>query len=177
MKTLALAALLALPAPAFATEDYSAALQEFLQSSIAPWAQDPALVAAIAAQNGVTAAYDQAQIDTLDAQWQAEVGKTDSGLIAGVLSNPAADVLRAQVAASGGAITEAFITDAKGLNVAATDTTSDYWQGDEDKFAKVFPAPDGQFISEVELDESTQRTRRRSRSPSPTRPPAPRSAR
>jgi len=49
------------------------------------------------------------------------------------------------------------VTDNRGLNVAASDATSDYWQGDEDKFTKVFPVPDGVFISAVELDESTQR--------------------
>lgn len=33
---------------------------------------------------------------------------------------------------------EAFVTDAKGANVAAYPATSDYWQGDEDKFTKAF---------------------------------------
>ncbi len=128
-----------------------------MASDIASWAADPALVGAIAAQNAVTGGYDQAKIDALDQEWQASVGAGDNALVSSVLTGPAADFLRAKVAASGGKITEAFVTDAKGLNVAASDPTSDYWQGDEDKFLKVFPAPDGAFISEVEMDESTQR--------------------
>ena len=36
--------------------------------------------------------------------------------------------------------------------------TSDYWQGDEAKFQKVYPnGPDAMLISDVEQDESTQR--------------------
>lgn len=143
--------------PVLAADEFTPALEGYMAEHIVAWASDPALVAAIVAQNAVTGGYDQARIDALDQEWQANVGNTGDALVGGVLTNPAADFLRARVAESGGAITEAFITDAKGLNVAATDATSDYWQGDEDKFAKVYPAPDGHHISAVELDESTQR--------------------
>lgn len=148
--------LVAFAAPALA-DDFTPSLEAYLASDIAPWASDPALVAAIVAQNGVTGGYDQAKIDALDGEWKAAIGGSGSALIDGVLKNPAADFLHGKVEAAGGKITEAFVTDAKGLNVAATDPTSDYWQGDEDKFTKVFPAPDGHFIGDVELDESTQR--------------------
>jgi hypothetical protein len=47
--------------------------------------------------------------------------------------------------------------DARGLNVAASSVTSDYWQGDEEKFTATYPlGPDAVHISEVEFDESTQ---------------------
>jgi hypothetical protein len=43
------------------------------------------------------------------------------------------------------------------LNVAQATMTSDYWQGDEDKFTKSFGVgPDAIDISDVEQDESTQ---------------------
>ena len=59
---------------------------------------------------------------------------------------------------SGDAITEIFVTDARGLNVAASDLTSDYWQGDEEKHSETYAQGTGGFyISEVELDDSTQR--------------------
>ena len=48
--------------------------------------------------------------------------------------------------------------DAKGLNVGQSDVTSDYWQGDEDKWQRTYPVgPDALLIGEVEQDESTQR--------------------
>lgn len=156
MNTAVLGLVLAFATPAFADE-FTPAFEAYLASDIVVWASDPALLDAIRAQNAAMAGHDQAAIDALDAQWQAEVSAADSALIGGVLHNPAADFLRARVEASGGKITEAFITDAKGLNVAASEATSDYWQGDEDKFQKVFPNAGAHFISGIELDESTQR--------------------
>ena len=52
---------------------------------------------------------------------------------------------------------EAFLTDAQGANVAAYPATSDYWQGDEEKFTASFNGGQGKvFIGPIEMDESTQ---------------------
>ena len=64
------------------------------------------------------------KIDELDKSWRAEVGAGSSALVDGVLSGAAADFLREQVAGSGGMITEVFIMDRQGLNVAASAPTS-----------------------------------------------------
>jgi hypothetical protein len=135
----------------------NAAMQAFLDDHILGWAHDPVLLDAIAAQNTQTAGHDAARIDALDQQWRAEVGTGASALVDGVLMNAAADFLRGQMAASGGMITEVFIMDAVGLNVAASGPTSDYWQGDEAKFQDTFGVGAGAVhYSEVEFDESSQ---------------------
>jgi hypothetical protein len=153
----ALAAAMLAAAPAAASDDFLPAIEAYLDSDIRAWAGDPRLAEAIAAQNATTAAYSQAEIDSLDQTWRGQVGADDSALIAGVLDTPAADLLRERVAGSEGIITEIFLMDARGLNVAASSVTSDYWQGDEEKFTATFPAgPDAVHISEVEFDESTQ---------------------
>ena len=60
-------------------------------------------------------------------------------------------------AQSGGLFTEIFVMDARGLNVAQSTVTSDYWQGDEDKFTLSFGAgADAIHLGEIEQDESTQ---------------------
>lgn len=158
MKLLRLAALPALlMATAAFAQDYKAAMQTYLDTDIRAWAEDPALISAIEAANAAHADFDQAKIDSLDAAWKAEVGQAETPTIGPVLDNDASAFLRSQVEASGNKITEAFVTDNKGLNVAVTSPTSDMWQGDEDKFTKVFPnGPDGVFFSDVELDESSQ---------------------
>ena len=47
--------------------------------------------------------------------------------------------------------------DNQGANVAMTDKTSDYWQGDEAKFQKAFNGGAGAvFIDAVKFDESAQ---------------------
>lgn len=146
-----------LPLSAGAADEFTPALGAFFDSQVAGWAQDPVLVAAILAQNAQSASYDAARIAALDRQWEEELALDRGPLQDAVLRSSAAGFLRDRVAESKGALTEAFVTDAKGLNVAASDATSDYWQGDEDKFTQVFPAPEGRLISDVELDESTQR--------------------
>ena len=45
--------------------------------------------------------------------------------------------------------------DNQGALVAATDKTSDYWQGDEDKFSHPFTTG-SMLVSEVEFDTSAQ---------------------
>ena len=54
------------------------------------------------------------------------------------------------------AYNEAFLTDNQGANVAAFPPTSDYFQGDEEKWSESFNEGSGRvFIGPVELDEST----------------------
>lgn len=133
-----------------------AAMQAYVDSDIMTWAHEAVIVDAIAAQNAQTAGYDAARIESLDQTWRAEVG-TGSDLVDGVLMNAAADFLRSRIEASGGMITEVFIMDAHGLNVAASGATSDYWQGDEAKFQETFPKGAGAVhFGEVEFDESSQ---------------------
>lgn len=149
------AALMAMASSA-AADQYESAMREFLDSNVAQWAADPVLVAAIKKQNTETAAFDQARIDYLDAKWRSGRLAENEPLIEDVLSNEAADYLRSQVASSGGAITEAFVMDAQGLNVAASAATSDYWQGDEAKFQQTYlVGANAVHFGDVELDEST----------------------
>ena len=146
----------ALAGPVSANE-FLPAMQEFLQTDLAAWADSDVLVQAIRSQNMATSGYDQARIDELDQAWRAEVGMSDTPTINPVLGNAAADFLRERVESSGGRITEAFVMDAHGLNVAASSVTSDYWQGDEAKFTETHDAgPDAVHFGEVEFDESSQ---------------------
>jgi hypothetical protein len=147
---------LLLAANASQAQDMSAQMRAYVAENVAAWAHDPVIVDAIKAQNLRTAGYDQARIDELDTLWMAQVGMSGVPLIDDVLQNPAADFLRARMAASQGTLTEAFIMDAKGLNVAAAAATSDYWQGDEAKFTETYPNGAGAMhFSDVALDASS----------------------
>ena len=155
-KFLPLAALLAL-APGAQAADVSAQAQGLVADELRSWAQDPEIIAAIEAQNTAHAGFDAAKIDALDKVWRAEVGAAAQPTIAPVLGNAASDTLRAKIDASQGRFTEAFVMDNLGLNVATAYLTSDYWQGDEEKFTATYGAgPQAVHVSEVEFDESTQ---------------------
>jgi hypothetical protein len=52
---------------------------------------------------------------------------------------------------------EAFLTDNQGANIAAYPATSDYWQGDEEKWSGSFNGGNGRiFLGPLEYDESTR---------------------
>jgi len=158
MKNLAAAglAVFAFAAPVAANE-YEPAMQAFYESEIAGWLENSVIVDAINAQNTSTLAYDQSRIDAMDQAWRAEVGTDNAPTITPVLTNSASDHLRMLVDSSGGRITEIFVMDGVGLNVAASSTTSDYWQGDEAKFTETHGAGPGVVhFGEVEFDESSQ---------------------
>lgn len=137
--------------------DYADGLTKLAKEKISTFAQSADVIAAIKAQNAKTKDYDQAKITELDNQWRAETEAPDQPMIDGVLDYPVSKQLAEVQEASDGLYTEIFVMDAKGLNVAQSDATSDFWQGDEAKWKETFLAgPDALHLSEVEEDESTQ---------------------
>lgn len=151
------AAALLVAQPVLSQDDYSAPLTELANGQIKAIAENPVVIAAITAQNATTSGYDQAKIDALDTQWRAEVDAGSKPLIDATMGNEASKFLSGEQDASAGLFTEIFVMDAKGLNVAQSTVTSDYWQGDEDKFTASFGAGAGAVhLGEIEQDESTQ---------------------
>ena len=157
MRSLLLAAGMIPLATAVLADRYSDVMGGYAHDHGMTWAADPAIVAAIRAQNDRTAGLAQDDIDSLDLTWRQEIGKRTHPTIDAVLANPVSDMLRARVAESDGVVTEVFIMDARGLNVASSAVTSDYWQGDEAKFSETFGRGAGAMhVGEIEFDVSTQ---------------------
>ena len=158
LATAATAAALTLPAAAIA-QDHEVAepLTELANGTLQEVATHPVVIDAIRKQNEQTAGYDAARIEQLDSQWRAEVGAASKPLIDATLATDASIVLKQIQDESAGLITELFVMDALGLNVAQSTVTSDYWQGDEEKFSLSYGAgADGINFGEIEEDESTQ---------------------
>jgi hypothetical protein len=155
---IAATALVALTAfSATAQDAHVAPVTDYIETNVKPWLSDPVLVDAVKAQNAQNANLAQADIDALDKKWRAETEGSSKEMIDGVLGNALSQFLKAKQQEAGGLITEVFVMDNKGLNVGQSDVTSDYWQGDEDKWSKTYGAgPDAIFIDGAEKDESTQ---------------------
>jgi hypothetical protein len=156
MKNLNLAAVLAILPSLAAAGVIEDGMKAFVEQEVRLKLADPMIIAAVKGANATSTALSPNDILALDGQWKAEVGK-DSALIKGIAENATSSLLRDYVDASGGKITEVILMDAQGLNVAVSDVTSDYWQGDEDKHKMTFAVgASAVHVSEVELDESTQ---------------------
>jgi hypothetical protein len=151
-------AALALPNGATAQDnEFAEPLTALANGQLREIAQNPVVVAAIEAQNAQTGAYDDAKINELDSQWRAEVSAASKPLIDATLANETSKYLAQVQADSAGTFTEIFVMDAKGLNVGQSTVTSDYWQGDEDKFTASFGGgASAVHLGEIEQDESTQ---------------------
>lgn len=117
----------------------------------------PVTILSVNASNKRHEGVQQAEIDALDNAWKTEAKSEDQPLIAEILSSPLSSYLLYMQAKSAGLFTEVFIMDKFGLNVGQSSVTSDYWQGDEDKFQKTFDVgPDAVFVDEPEFNDDTK---------------------
>ena len=125
---------------------------DLAKSKLAAIGANPVIVAAVKAENAKAKTLDQ--IKDMDGKWKATPGIAD--YMKAIMESPCAGQLRG-IQNSAGYFSEIFVMDNQGANVAMTDKTSDYWQGDEAKFQKSFAGGAGAvFVDEVEFDDSAQ---------------------
>ena len=110
------------------------------------------IVDAVKAQNAKNISLDE--IKKKDVAWQGTTGVDD--FMTGLLNSAAAkEMLKFEKTKS--YYTELFLMDNQGANVAMTNKTSDYWQGDEAKWQKSFDGGKGAtHIGDVKFDDSAQ---------------------
>lgn len=138
--------------------DYSADSQDFepikklVESTIVNWINDPVLIEAINKSNSENKNRSEEKVISDDNLWRSG----DKDFQDKYLNNSASDFLRAQKTNSDNLYAEIFAMDFQGCNVAQSDITSDFWQGDEDKFIKSYNSGEGSvYIDEIEYDESS----------------------
>lgn len=158
MLLLAASVLLAATSTTIADDNgFHPALKELAIGQIYEIAQNDLLIDAVIEHNKKTKSYKQDQIDALDRQWREEIGAGDQPLISFLLSSEASIYLKKVQTESDGLFTEIFIMDKKGINVAQSAITSDYWQGDEEHWINSYQAGTNSVsIGHINVDESTQ---------------------
>lgn len=138
--------------PVYAGEKAPPKVAEFAKTTLAALGNDPVIVEAVKQENekGKTLS----QIKEMDEKWKSFPGIAD--YMKAMMDSPCGKRLRT-LQDSAAYYSEIFVMDNQGANVALTDKTSDYWQGDEAKFQKSFYEGKGAvFVDEVEFDDSTQ---------------------
>ncbi|MEK6796860.1 MAG: hypothetical protein AABZ39_18955 [Spirochaetota bacterium] len=128
-------------------------VEAFMQSDLLSWINSPAIITAVKAANEKNAKRTQAEITALDKEWMA--AKDVTPFMKQFIENPVAETLREQMKRSKGLIAEAFVMDYQGCIVAEAGKTSDFWQGDEDKFTKSCTAG-AIFVDKIKFDESSR---------------------
>lgn len=154
--TLSLSALPSAFAAPKLTPELKAKLDEST-SAIQEWIKDPIFVNAVKAQNAKNLSLDQIKKD--DADWK-QVSKSKgkpNALMKATYDHPVGAWLRQKNKENKGKFPEAFLCDNQGANVALSKYTSDYWQGDEDKWINSFNSGAGKvFYGEPEFDQSSK---------------------
>lgn len=127
-------------------------IKDLAQEKLAAYGKEPVIVAAVKAENAKAKTLEQ--IKALDAKWMATPGVSDD--MKALMESECGKLLRT-IQKSAPYFAEIFVMDNLGANVAMTDKTSDYWQGDEAKFQKSFNGGTGAvFVDAVKFDESAQ---------------------
>jgi len=137
---------------AYAGEKAPQKIVDLANSTLVKFGTDPIIVGAVKAENAKGKSLDQ--IKELDKKWMATPGIAD--YMKTLMDNECGKYLR-KVQASAPYYAEIFVMDNQGANVAMSDKTSDYWQGDEAKFIKSYNGGKGDiFVDDVKFDNSTQ---------------------
>lgn len=110
-------------------------------------ASDPEIRKAVAAKNreGESAA----AIERRDREWGSS-----PALRSRFTTGPCADRIRAMTG-DDPLVVEVILMDQRGANVCLSRATSDYWQGDEDKWSKTFVEGQDPFVDEPAFDASS----------------------
>lgn len=136
----------------FAGEKAPQKVVDLANSQLADLGTDQAIVDAVKAQNAKSMTLDQ--IKAMDEKWKAHAGIAD--YMKAIMETDCAKRLY-EIQKTQSFYVEIFVMDNQGANVAMTDKTSDYWQGDEAKFQNSFAGGKGAvFIDEVKYDDSAQ---------------------
>lgn len=142
--------------------DLSSNEQSEIQKIVAPWfaqiLRNKDLIAAVVQQNATNKNKSDTQLQKLDEQWQLafKIHNLDfpKSLINQILSNFLGELKNN----SNELLAEIIVMDGRGYNIAMSSMTSDYWQGDEEKFTKAFNGTsDFIFVDKIKYDASSKR--------------------
>lgn len=129
----------------------------FAKTMLLPQCANPVFVRAAASQNAKKATLEK--IKQLDAQWTA--AEDELPIQAELMGNACAQEIK-KLANASPTISETFVMDNQGANVAQNALTSDYWQGDEPKWINAYNGGKGGIdISANALDKSTNQVLQR----------------
>lgn len=143
----------------FAVSDYERQqIKEMLTRKIERWKNLPKLEELLKARNLKSRRLSKQEITKRDKKWIHAFMQSDFSYSIELVDQEMSAQLREIKKQSQEMITEIIVTDARGLNVAVSDMTSDYWQGDEEKFTEAFSKPaNTMHFGEINYDESTKR--------------------
>jgi hypothetical protein len=141
--------------------DLSASEKENIKKIVAPWLQrirtNKEIIAAVVEQNETNKTKSLNQLTKLDEQWQLAFKVGDFNFPKAIVNQALSHVLKQMSVTSKELLSEIIVMDERGYNVAMVDMTSDYWQGDENKFVQVYAKPaQTLYFDQIKYDASSK---------------------
>ncbi len=128
-------------------------LRTYATRELMGWLDDPVIIDAIREHNLETDGMTHEELYAQNAQWEAELAAGSGPLLDKVLNNPASLILKDMKAASSEIVTEVFIMDLRGANVAESEPTTAYWHLEEERYQAVSSSRgDAIYVSDVHVE-------------------------
>jgi hypothetical protein len=148
-------ALLCLPASA---ADYTHDLNEFINIEMKPWVSSDIVIDSLNKQNEEQAALLESNLLVMDNNWRSEYRKVNQPTIGPVLASELSQFLKKKAVEGEGVYTELIIVDAKGLNIAQTVISENYYNAGKPRWEKTFRAKSyAPYISEIYYSDETSK--------------------
>lgn len=109
-------------------------------------------------QNDISAGYTESSLKIMDNSWHSEIRKVNQPLISQVMGSDLSQFLQKKKDDSSGVITDLRIIDAKGLNIAQTVISEDYWNEGKPRWDNTFKVKTyATYISDVYYSDETNK--------------------
>jgi len=131
-------------------EKMSPALKQLVKGELVKACNNDKLIKLVEKQNQQQLSFET--IKATDALWMEAEDELEihQDLLSKFKDTGLVDVMKSHAS-----IVEVFVMDNQGANVAMSNITSDYWQGDEDKWKMSFAQGEGNLhVSDIEFDKS-----------------------
>jgi len=142
--------------------DLSPSEKESINKIVAPWLErirtHKEILAAVVRQNETNKTKSPNQLTKIDEQWQLAFKVGNFNFPKSIVNQAVSQMLKQVSVSSKDLLSEIIVMDERGYNVAMADMTSDYWQGDENKFTRVYRKT-GQtlYFDQIKYDASSKR--------------------
>ena len=132
-------------------------LTTYADEVLRAWVTEPVMIDAIRAHNAASAGYDQATMAAMETRWEAELAAGSGPMMEEMETHPASVRLHELQAGTSDIVTEAFIMDLRGLNVAESEPTHEFWHIDQERWKNVIEGTSkGIYISEVHVEKDSE---------------------
>lgn len=139
------------------TTDESNRIRKALKPLASLIAKSPEIQRALSFQK-VLSSKTKPELDQIDVAWQEASKNGNAKFMDKYLLKSANQYLHELVSKEQSILSEIIVVNTKGYNIAVDPMTSDFWQGDEDKFLKAINLKEGSFFEDLIVYDASSHT-------------------